>query len=245
MVLSTNRGDGNVLKFIAISLMCAGMLLTVGCAGNEELLQQQQQQISDQQKQMEEARTENTSLRQRIVKLEQDNRNLEARLSEAEGKVMMERDRADKAEADLAEAMKPKTKTKTRMPAEMPNVTPDMPVGYAEAWTAYGAHNYDDGIAKFEALLSGGVATNWADNCHYWIGECNYGKKQYAEAVKHFEMVMGYAGSEKMADAHFMMAQSYDRLGDKAKAKEHYETVVKDFPTSAKGELAKLRAAKM
>ena len=243
MVLSTHRGEGNVMKLIVASLMLAGMPLLVGCSGSEELIQQQQQQIADQQKQMEDVQTENTSLRQRIVKLEQDNRNLEARLSEAEAKVMMERDRADKAEADLAEAMKPKTKTK--MPAEMPNVSADMPAGYADAWTAYSAHNYDDAIAKFEALLGANVTNTWADNCHYWIGECNYGKKQYAEAVKHFEMVMGYAGSEKIADAHFMMAQSYSLMGDKAKAKEHYETVVKDFPTSPRVELAKQRAGKM
>jgi len=236
MVLSTHLGAGIVMKTIVFGFVAAGLLLVAGCSGNEELMQQQ---IADQQKQMEEVQTENTSLRQRIVKLEQDKTNLEARLSEADTKASMERERAEKAEADLAEALKPKAPA----PVEMPNRSADMPMGYAEAWQAFSARNYDDAIAQFEALLGGGVATNWADNCHYWIGECNYGKRSFQEAVTHFEMVMGYSGSEKMGDAHFMMAQSYDRLGDKAKAKAHYESVAKDFPTNAKVELAKQRAA--
>ena len=46
----------------------------------------------------EDLRTENTSLKQQIVKLEQDNRTLNARISDAEAKYMSEKERADKAE---------------------------------------------------------------------------------------------------------------------------------------------------
>ncbi|MCI0707090.1 MAG: tetratricopeptide repeat protein [Ignavibacteriae bacterium] len=241
MVLSTHQGAGNVMRAVAAGMALFVSLFVIGCSGSEEMLQQQQQQIADQQQQLDAVQTENTSLRQRIVKLEQDNKNLEARLSEAEAKVTMEAERANKAEADLSKAMK----TKTSAPAmtEMTSMSAETPAGYAEAWSAFSAKNYDDAIAKYEALLSGGVASNWADNCHYWIGECYYGKKNFQEAINHFEMVTGYAGSEKIADAHFMMAQSYDRLGDKAKAKSHYETVANEYPSSPKVEVAKQRAA--
>lgn len=215
------------------TIVCSAVVFLAGCSGSEELLQQQAQKISDYEKQIEELRTENTTLRQRMFKLEQDNKTLEARLNESEAKVMVERERAEKAEAELT-AMKTQP-VKTAAPGKG---------GYDEALSAALAKRYDEAIARFEALLST-IGDDFADNCHYWIGECQYASKQYQEAIKHFEMVMNYARSEKLADAHFMMAQSYERLGDKAKAKEHYEKVVKDYPTSPHVALAKQRAEKM
>lgn len=253
MALSTQQGNVDVMKVVAVSLFLLSMMVIVGCSGSEEMMQQQEQKIAEQQKQMEDIRTENTSLRQRIIKLEQDNKNLEALLSEAEAKVMMERDRADKAEAAMhttggksAQLMK---ETAKEMPKEAPEEasksSPEAMSNYQEALGTVQAKNYDDAITKFEALLSGEVGDDLADNCHYWIGESYNGKRLYADAIKHFEIVMNYPGSEKMADAHFMMAQCYERMGDKAKAKEHYERVVKDFPTSPKVTIAKQRWEKL
>ncbi len=219
---------------------CTAMVLLVfwGCAGSEELLQEQARKISDYERQIEELRTENTTLRQRIIKLEQDTRTLQARLSESEAKIVMERERAERAEAAA----------KNVQPAAISPAAATSPTagkgGYDEALAAAFAKRYDEAVAKFEALLNT-VGDDFADNCHYWIGECRYAKKQYREAIKHFEAVLKYTRSEKLADAHIMMAQSYERLGDKAKAKEHYQTVIKDYPSSAHVALAKQRAGKL
>ena len=77
------------------------------------------------------------------------------------------------------------------------------------------------------------------------MGEANFGKKNYEEAIKHFQLVFQYQRSEKLADAHFMMAQCYERLGRKTTAKEEYEKVVKDFPTSRLVQKAKDRWARL
>jgi tol-pal system protein YbgF len=210
--------------------------LVVGCSGSEELTQQQAEKIAAYERQLEELRTENTTLRQRMFKLEQDNKNLEARLSETEAKVIAERERADKAESSLS-AVK-------RQPVEPSQTTTTKTGGYDEALNAVHERKFDEAISKFEALLST-IGDDFADNCHYWIGECLYAKKQYHEAVKRFAMVTNYPKSEKLADAHFMMAQCYARMGDKAKAKEQYEKTAKDYPTSPRAELAKQRAQKL
>jgi tol-pal system protein YbgF len=216
------------------------LLVFWGCAGSEELLHEQAQKISDYEWQIEELKTENTTLRQRIVKLEQDTRTLQARLSESEAKVVMERERAERAEAEVAARMRRPAATS---PAAATPLTAGTG-GYDDALAAAFARRYDEAITKFEALLNT-IGDDFADNCHYWIGECRYAKKQYRQAIKHFEAVLKYTKSEKLADAHIMMAQSYERLGDKAKAKEHYQTVVKDYPSSAHVALAKQRAGKL
>lgn len=190
--------------------------------------------------QMEELRTENTSLKQKIVKLEQDNRTFSARISDTETKYMTEKERADKAE----EAARSSVSTRGK------DMSETLPSG--EAKTAYGvalrsfkSKQYDASISQLQGLLDGGTEPNLADNCHYWLGEANFGKRNYQEALKHFEMVFEYKNSEKLADAQYMMAHCYERLGDKAKAKEAYERVVKDYPTSNNVQRAKQRWVKM
>jgi tol-pal system protein YbgF len=157
--------------------------------------------------------TVNVSLKQKLVKFEQDNNTLNARLSDVESKLKAELDRA-------AAAAKPPP------PPPPPSAT------YEGAQKAFAEKKYDDAIQMFQALLDGGIPEDLADNCHYWLGESYFGKKDFKEAVKHLEMVFQYKNSEKKGDAYFMLGRSYELLGDKAKAKESYEKVVKDFPTN-------------
>lgn len=187
--------------------------------------------------QMEELRTENTSLKQKIVKLEQDNRTLSARISDTETKYMTEKERADKAE-EGARSTRGKDMSETPPSGEARTA-------YDVALRSFKSKQYDASISQLQGLLDGGTEPNLADNCHYWLGEANFGKRNYREAIKHFEMVFEYKNSEKLADAQYMMAKCYDRLGDKAKAKEAYKKVVKDYPTSNNVQRAKQRWAKM
>jgi TolA-binding protein len=62
--------------------------------------------------------------------------------------------------------------------------------------------------------------------------------------MSHFEMVFEYENSEKLADARFMLAQCFERTGNKMKAKESYERVVNDFPMSRLVQRAKERSAR-
>ena len=172
------------------------------------------------QKKIDSLEADNINLKQKIVKLEQDKGTLNARITDVEAKL--------KAELEK-EAAVPKPP----------------PATYEGAVKAFGEKKYDDAIQMFEVLLNGGIAEDQADNCHYWIGESFFGKKQYKDAMKHFEMVFQYKGSEKKADAQYMLARCYEATGDKAKAKEAYEKVTKDYPTSDKVKKAKERWGKL
>lgn len=191
---------------------------------------------------LEGLKTENTSLKQQVVKLEQDSRSLSARLSDAEMKYMAEKERANKAE-EAARVAAQSAAISARTSSEP--VSGDMMTAYKDALSTFNTKAYDAAIMKFEGVLNSNPGARLIDNCHYWLGESNYGKKNYAEAVKHFEMVLQDDKSEKLADAHFMLGQSYERLGEKAKAREHYETVARDFPMSGNVSRAKHRATRL
>ncbi|MBM4162141.1 MAG: tol-pal system protein YbgF [Ignavibacteria bacterium] len=228
MSLVTSRGRPSWMNALCFLVLLTGVLAWVGCESSEATRQEQDQEALanlvgdrkpeitppappvDQQK-LTALEAENTNLKQKITKLEQDNTTLSARLSGLEAKLLAERAQAEKA------------------------VTPKVPpvgTSYEDGMKAFGEKRYDDAIQVFRALLESNVAEDLADNCHYWIGESYFGKKSYAEAEKEFEAVLQYKISEKKADALFMMAQCYEIIGDKAKAKETYEKVVKDYPTS-------------
>jgi tol-pal system protein YbgF len=172
------------------------------------------------QKKIDSLEADNINLKQKIVKLEQENGTLNGRIADVEGKL--------KAELEKAAA-----------------VPKPPPATYEGALKAFGERKYDDAIQMFETLLSGGAAEDQADHCHYWIGESFFAKKQYKAAMQHFEMVFEYKGSEKKADAQYMMARCYEATGDKAKAKDVYEKVTKDYPTSDVVKKAKERWGKL
>ncbi len=204
--------------FVSLSLLAllVAILSWVGCSGEHAVRSEQTaftQGPSSEQRKIDSLETINVTLNQKLVKYEQDNNTLNARLNDVEAKLKAELDRA-------AAAAKPPP------PPPAPTAT------YDGAQKAFAEKKYDDAIQMFQALLDGGIPEDLADNCHYWLGESYFGKKDFREAVKHFEMVFQYKTSEKKGDAYFMLGRSYEMLGDKAKAKESYEKVVKDYPTN-------------
>ncbi len=212
----------------------------------KEQTQPQTSPAEDVQKQLDALKNDNTDLRQKNLKLEDDVQKLTARLNDAEAKYASEKDRADKAEEALkTAAAQPMTEMKKTEASETAMKTEIPMAEYEEALGAFKSKKYEDAAGAFQKMLDNKVPDEIADNCHYWIGESRYGQKKFKEALQEFETVMGFKRSEKKGDAQFMIAQCYERMGDKAKAKEAFEKVVKDFPMSSHVKRAKERWAKL
>jgi tol-pal system protein YbgF len=199
-------------------------------------------QLAQYEKQIEDLRTENTGLKQRIVKLEQENRGINARISEAEAKYSAEKLRADKAEeAARAAAQAPKVEEKPVVGLTGSGAT----TTYDAALKAFNGRKYDVAAKGFKAIVDGGGNADLVNRAKYWLGESYFAEKKYKEALPLFQETLKMKNSEKKADAQFMLAQTYERLGDKAKAKAAYEKVVKDYPMSKNVKRAKARWANL
>ena len=211
---------------ISIPAFLILLLTLIGCSSHEATRTEQKAmpavppKPSREQIKIDSLETENVSLKQKLVKLEQDNGKLNARLSDVETKLREESEKA--------------------VPPPPPQ-PPPLTTTYEAGQKAFAEKKYDDAITIFKALIDGGIAEDQADNCRYWMGEAYFGKKDYAEAVKQFESVLQYKTSEKKGDAYFMLGRSYELQGDKAKAKEMFEKVVKDYPTNDNVKKAKER----
>ncbi len=207
-------------------------LTTAGCGSSGESMEEWTQTPAATQTSMLEYRVdslknENARTRDQLEAVSGENRKLTARNAELETK--------------LNEAL-----AAPKVEAPPPAPTPaNAASAYEAALGKFKARDFQGAIADMEALLNGNVEQKLADNCQYWIGESYYALKNYKEALKQFTTVLGLPRSEKKADATLMTGNCQAALGNSAAAKEAYEKVVSDFPTSPSVEKAKNRLAKM
>ncbi len=169
---------------------------------------------------------ENRRLQDQIEAVASENRKLTARTAELETKL---------AEATAA----------AKAPAAPEEKAPNVAGGYDGALSKFRAKDYQGAITDFKALIDSGIEASLADNCHYWIGESQFGLKQYKTALATFQGITEMQRTGKKADATFMIGNCYMALGNKASAKEAYQKVVADFPTSPLVEKAKAKLAKL
>lgn len=249
----TSLGGNEMLRraFLLVGFF-AGMFFLASCGGGEEATmesddaaltsfigekptqdQPAEVSVTEIDRELEELRTENTQLKQKILKLEEDNRALNTELSDSDIQLM-----AEKARADSLARLSPSARAGVS------------PVGgsqaeYQQALADFRARRYDDAIYRLEGLLNSGANSGMADNYHYWLGESYFAKRNYSTAVSHFESVLASRASEKKGDAQYMVARSYEQLGNTAQAREAYRTFIENYPSSRLIPRAQDRMAKL
>ena len=126
------------------------------------------------------------------------------------------------------------------------NVTPPVSSGesplatYQAAYRDYQRGNYDLAISGFKDFAEHNPKSDLADNAIYWIGECLFSQKKYAEAIQQFDSVVTkYPESEKVPGALLKKGYAYQALGEKAQAIVQLQYVVHEHPKSPEAALAK------
>ncbi|MBI5804720.1 tol-pal system protein YbgF [candidate division TA06 bacterium] len=100
--------------------------------------------------------------------------------------------------------------------------------------------NYDLALAGFNEFIKRFPKHDLADNAQYWIGEGYYAQKKYEPALTEFEKVVGnYPGKDKEPAALYKMGLCLQEMGDKAKARQYWQLLVKKYPKSPEAALAK------
>jgi TolA-binding protein len=203
-------------------------------------------QLAQYEKQIEDLRTENTSLKQNIVKLEQENRSINARMTEVDAKYAAEKHYADSMEVlNKTSGLASKgVEAEPKGTLDEEKTFPASQSTYDNAMKAFKARRYDSAAKGFEAIGRGNN-DDLAKRATYWLGETYFAQKKYKEALPLFQEALKFKNSEKKADAQFMIARTYENLGSKAKAKAEYEKVVKNYPMSKNVKAAKARWAKL
>ena len=116
---------------------------------------------------------------------------------------------------------------------------------YKKAFDLYYGRDYAQSIIKFEELLQKFPASMYADNCFYWIGECQFALGNFAKAITAFRKVFTFKETEKADDAQLKLGYCYLRLGERKQATEEFKKIVSLYPESEYTERAKEELAKL
>ena len=117
------------------------------------------------------------------------------------------------------------TSTATLTPTTTPTPTPTpLPAEHLETGRTYQRNgDYERAIAEYKALLSGEAAEEEAREASFLIGESHFLDGNYQLAQQAFEkFVRDYPEDNRYSQALFLLARSYEEMGDCTKAIETY-----------------------
>lgn len=104
---------------------------------------------------------------------------------------------------------------------------------YDHSITTFKQGNLDIALHGFAQFLTEYPTSDLAPNAQYWLGECYYGKKDYARAVEAFDRVkIAYPNSEKVPAALLKKGFAYLALKDRNRASSVWRQVVDGYPNS-------------
>jgi TolA-binding protein len=178
------------------------------------------------------------SLRNRADALAAENVKLKARVGELEKNLT-------NANAKAIDLQRQLDQVRTEMEKSKVKGKGDLEGAYRDALRKFMDRRYEESIAAFEALLAAGMPDPLNDNCHYWIGESLFALGRLKEAVARFDEVLVFTWSNKKDDSQLMIARSYARMGETARAKEEYRKLIETYPASPYLDIAKQRSGAM
>ncbi|MGC1181324.1 tol-pal system protein YbgF [Legionella sp.] len=121
----------------------------------------------------------------------------------------------------------------------------DEQISYLAAYELVKNRRYDEAITSMKLFAQKYPRGGYTANAHYWLGELYLVKKNYAQAVEHFNVVLQqFATSSKSAASMLKMGYAYGAMGNKSEAKKYLQQVVRAYPGTPTAQLAssKLRA---
>jgi tol-pal system protein YbgF len=113
---------------------------------------------------------------------------------------------------------------------------------YDSSWSDYTAGNYSLAVQGFESYLRSFPKSPRAHEAQLYVAESLAMEKKDSDAIAAYERVIAnYPGSTSVPTAYYKRGIVFERMGEPARARESYESAIKQFPDSAAATLAKQR----
>jgi tol-pal system protein YbgF len=117
---------------------------------------------------------------------------------------------------------------------------------YRTAYDTLRAGNRTEAEQLFREFLRNFPSSDLADNSQYWLGECFYDRKEFAQAVREFRRVIErYPSGNKAPDALLKVGFSYLALGSVDAGKQTLLQLQRSYPRHEAATLAAARLAEL
>jgi len=156
--------------------------------------------------------------------------------------------RGDTAEVSIVREPMPSTVRVIRegMPRASKDDSSQAVAFYRKAFEALRAGKHDEAAQGFRGFLRAFPASDLADNSQYWLGECYYDRKDYAQAVREFRRVIErYPNGNKVPDALLKVGFSYLALGSAEAGRQTLTQLQRSYPRHEAAVLAGARLAEL
>ena len=132
------------------------------------------------------------------------------------------------AKPENAKASASKTPEK---PVKTAALTPDD--FYKKAYDLYNKGSIPGAREEFKRFLGAYPKSKYAENAHFWLGECYFSEKKYDEAILEFdEVIKKFPKGNKVPDALYRQGMAFLEMKDTMNAKLIFKEVVKRHPKS-------------
>ncbi len=117
---------------------------------------------------------------------------------------------------------------------------------YEQSLQMFKGGDYDGARKRFADFLQRHPDSKFASNAQYWLGECYYGVKDYAQAIEAFDRVSrSYPDSPKAPAALLKKGFAYSAMNDRGRASSTLKHVVEAYPRSPEATKAKEKLAQL
>lgn len=123
---------------------------------------------------------------------------------------------------------------------------PDEKRYFDEALATLREGNFDTAIAGLSTLLKRYPSTGYKESALYWLGNAQYGKRDYKSALTSFRTLLGnYPQHAKAPEAQLSIASCQVELKDQKGARRSLDELVKNYPASEAAQAARERLASL
>ncbi|MEJ2368032.1 MAG: tol-pal system protein YbgF [Acidobacteriota bacterium] len=181
-------------------------------------------------------------LRQDVEKLTQQQKKLAAQVSDLNQQLSRGAAKGEHEQPPPATESRPLVKKPPQGPeaAEGADLASDPAALYRKAFNLMENAKYDQAIRAFGFFIQQFPQSDLADNAQYWMGECLYAQKKYADARDTFKAVQDhFPFGNKVPDALYKQALCEGKLGHKQAETRLLKELVDDYPFSHAAALAK------
>ena len=177
------------------------------------------------------------ALRAEIAKLRGQNEQLARDLADTQRKLT---DQSQSVEARL----KPLEPQKVSLDGREFQVSPDERNQYEAAIGLVRRGEFADAVAALNAFLKRYSASGYTDSVRFWLGNAQYGKRDYKDAIATFKgFIAGNPDHPRAAEALLALANCQIELKDNKAARRSFEDVIKAYPGTEAAQAAKERLA--
>lgn len=205
----------------------------------EQLAAQSQEQLGPLRRSMLDLNGQIDVLRLEVSKLRGQNEQLARDLSETQRKLN------DQTQS-LDSRLKPLEPQKVQLDGREFQVDPEERRQYDAAMGLIRRGDFAEAATAMAGFLRRFPASGYIDSVRFWLGNAQYGKRDYKDAIATFKaFVSGNPQHPKAAEALLAMANSQIELKDNKSARRSLDDLIKAYPGTEAAQAAKERLASL